>query len=385
MRLAQLHCNHVVRGGSDIMFARTVAILKDHGHEVFTVERDNRLIKGFRKKVEAALAGIFSLSARNTIEHVARFAPDVAHIHNLYPSLSASVFGACISHHIPMVMRLADYSLICPSAHHVRRERLCDKCCGGRVHHCVIHNCKGAPLVSIDYAIRSVVTVHLAKRAGRWLTFIAPSEFVRRRFIAEGYSAESIVVVPNPVPIPSRLAQPSKGRYIAYAGRLSPEKGVRVLLQAAEATGLPLRVAGEGQELARLQSRGAKNVQFLGALGEEGIKKLFLGARFVVVPSIAMETFGLSCSEAMAAGVPVIASEVGALPDLVRHYETGILVPPLDASSLQQAMRELWESPHLADTMGKAARSLISSNYTYTHYHDRLLSAYTSAIARSRA
>jgi glycosyltransferase involved in cell wall biosynthesis len=179
---------------------------------------------------------------------------------------------------------------------------------------------------------------------------IVPSVFARERLRELGAPLpwERVHVIAPPVRLPladhsaspkSESAQGEAQGYALVVSRLAPEKGVDVAIDACRMADIPLVIAGEGPELQALRERGGdRDVRFVGQVGDEELAELRAGAAIALVPSRSAETFGLAAAEAMAAGLPVAASRVGALPELVD--ERG-LVSAGDASALAQAIGRL--------------------------------------------
>ncbi len=136
--------------------------------------------------------------------------------------------------------------------------------------------------------------------------------------------------------------------------RLSPEKGLDVAIEACRKVGIPLVVAGEGSEGGSAVSDGGA-VRFVGRVDDVRLAQLRAGAALAVVPSRSAETFGLAAAEAMAAGLPVAASRVGALPELVG--EEG-LAPPGDAGGLAAAIERLRGDPRAGERALERVRAL---------------------------
>src|SRR5262249_10763898 len=153
--------------------------------------------------------------------------------------------------------------------------------------------------------------------------------FARRRLAELGAPLPATHVLPHPVRVFAERSQAAPGGYALMTGRLEPEKGLGVAIEACRLARVPPVVAGDGSERARHD--GAAGVSFVGLVGDERLAELRAGARVVLMPSLAGETFGLAAAEAMAAGLPVAGSAVGALPELIPG---DWLVPPGDASAL---------------------------------------------------
>jgi len=186
---------------------------------------------------------------------------------------------------------------------------------------------------------------------------------------ARRLGAREVRVIPNGIDVPAEVSEPDDPPHILYAGRLSPEKGVRELMAATQ--GLPLVVAGDGP--LRAEVPGA-----LGMVPHDALLRLYERAAVVACPSH-REGFGIVCLEAMAAGRPVVASAVGGLRDLVVDGETGLLVPPGDVTALRAALERLLGDPGLRRRLGGAARGRVLAEFTWKRYADEVCRAYDEA------
>jgi glycosyltransferase involved in cell wall biosynthesis len=214
--------------------------------------------------------------------------------------------------------------------------------------------------------------VELARRAP-WLArptlrraeaVIAPSTALAEE--AERLGAERIEVVPSGVELPEAVGEEADPPAVLYAGRLSPEKGILELVEAAH--GLNLLVAGDGPLRDRVPMAQ-------GFLPPEELASLYAGAAIVACPSH-REGFGVACLEAMAHGRPVVASAVGGLRDLVLDGETGILVPPGDVPALRAALERLLADPGLRRRMGEAGRRRAAERFSWDAVTARTLEVY---------
>jgi glycosyltransferase involved in cell wall biosynthesis len=197
---------------------------------------------------------------------------------------------------------------------------------------------------------------------------IAPSTALAEE--ARRLGADDVRVIPSGVDLPAAVGEAADPPEVLYAGRLSAEKGVRELVAAAD--GLPLVVAGDGP--LRSEVPGA-----LGFVPHDELERLYARAAVVACPSH-REGFGVVCAEAMAYGRPVVAGDVGGLRDLVRHEETGLLVPPGDVRALRAALQRLLADPDLRRRFGDAGRTRIEEHFTWQRFGDETLRAYEDAI-----
>ena len=197
---------------------------------------------------------------------------------------------------------------------------------------------------------------------------IAPSTALAEE--ARLLGAGEVRVIPSGVDLPAAVGEEADPPEVLYAGRLSAEKGVRELVAAAD--GLPLVVAGDGP--LRDEVPGA-----LGFVPHDELERLYARAAVVACPS-RREGFGVVCAEAMAYGRPVVAGDVGGLRDLVRHEETGLLVPPGDVGALRAALQRLLADPDLRRRFGEAGRARIAEHFTWQRFGDETLRAYEDAL-----
>jgi len=197
---------------------------------------------------------------------------------------------------------------------------------------------------------------------------IAPSTALAEE--ARRLGADDVRVIPSGVDLPAAVGEEADPPEVLYAGRLSAEKGVRELVAAAD--GLPLVVAGDGP--LRDEVPGA-----LGFVPHDELERLYARAAVVACPS-RREGFGVVCAEAMAYGRPVVAGDVGGLRDLVRHEETGLLVPPGDVGALRAALQRLLADPDLRRRFGEAGRARIAEHFTWQQFGDETLRAYEDAL-----
>jgi len=385
MKILQIHNATTHRGGGEFEVELISKILNDHGHDVILMERSNKdLSKNLIKKADAFINGSYSLSEyRRMLGIIKLNRPDIVHAHGLYPFFTPSVLVACRKMEIPVVLHCHSFQLICPIALLFRNNDICDLCSNNKEYWCILKNCRNNIFESVGYALRHYIAkrFHLFHKNVDF--FIVPSEFSRQRHILAGYQKRQILVLPNTVAIPDKTADVFEGHYVAFVGRLSPEKGVDTLLLAAEK--LPevqFHIAGNGPLLSRLTKQSPKNTAFLGFLKKSELAELYYKAKFVVMPSLCFETFCLVAAEAMSYGLPVIASRRGGLQELVVDGLNGLLFEPGNAEELAEKIKLLWENPDLCRQMGETGREKVIREYSEDVYYERLMAIYKNAISR---
>jgi glycosyltransferase involved in cell wall biosynthesis len=244
-----------------------------------------------------------------------------------------------------------------------------------------LQNCRGNLLESVAYAARSAIARRMRLFVDNVTTVIALNDFMGRRLQGAGFRPDQIVVLPNMVELAETPADAALGQYAAFSGRISTEKGIDTLLAAAAQTAdVPVHLAGGGPLFDEMSARAGDNVTMRGQLKSEQMAAFYRNARFLVLPTACFEGCPLVISEAMNHGLPVVASRIGGLPELVEDGVTGFLFEPGNAAELAHKIKLLWDSPALCTQMGLAGRAKAEREFGERAYHDRLLEIYRGAI-----
>lgn len=380
MNILQVHNYHAGRGGMEVIFDYTSRVLRDHDHTVIELTRDSSALTSPRVMLGAFARSVYSVATyRETRRLIDAHRLQLAFIHNLYPMLSTSVLDACRDAEIPVVMNIQDYKLTCPMGRHLRGGKNCTKCMDGSVAWSAIHACKGGRVASAAYAVSHGITrARRAYQRGVAL-FVTPTQFSADYLVRAGFDRDTIAIVPSMCDLPVASPADGKGAYAAFVGRISPEKGVDVLIEAARLTGIPTRIAGTG-DLGHASF--PENVQLVGGVGREALPDFYRNARFLVVPSIWNEVFGVVVVEAMMMGIPVIASAIGGLGLVFKHEQGGLLVRAGDVGELSAAMRRLWNDADECRRQGHLARDYAQRHFTPQAYYQNLMAAFERALQR---
>jgi glycosyltransferase involved in cell wall biosynthesis len=316
---------------------------------------------------------------------IAAFRPDIVHVHNFFPVLTPAIYDA--GSRIPFIQTLHNYRLLCANALLFRENSPCEQCLGKSIPWpAVFHACyRGSRAGSAAVALMS--TVHRLRNT--WNTrvsrFIVLTEFARALFVRHlGVDAQKIIVKPNAAA--DQGLGDGKGGYALYVGRLSSEKGIATLIAAAErGLGMPLKVAGTGPMSASIEQAAAKGVlEYSGFKTQSEISALMQGARAMLLPSLCYEGLPMVIPEAFATGLPVVASDIGALASLVEHRRNGMLAPPGDAEALAQAVRSIAAEPALEQSMRTEARLTYDQKYRPEANVESLFEIYRGALSEPR-
>jgi glycosyltransferase involved in cell wall biosynthesis len=385
MRILLVHNRYQSPGGEDVVVQAERTMLENHGHEVSLLEADNAEISGALKRISTGFNAVHSRASKKRVAaELARFRPMIMHVHNFFPLFSPAIYYAAHEAGVAVVQTLHNYRLLCPNALLLRDGRICEDCLGKAIPAPgVLHACyRGSRAASASIA--SMLALHRA--LGTWRTmvdaYIALTEFGREKFIQGGLPADRLFVKPNFVQSISSAGQ-RYGEFAVFIGRLTEEKGIRTLLSAWRELGgkMRLKIAGDGPLRAEVEAvaRCMKEVELLGHVAREGVAELLRRAHVLIVPSLWYEGFPIVVAEAFAAGVPVIASNLGGLGELVHPGRTGLHTRPGDAENLAAKVEWLVTHEEERQRMGGAARREFELRYTADRNYEMLLTIYNRA------
>jgi glycosyltransferase involved in cell wall biosynthesis len=390
-RVLSVHNFYNVPGGEDQVFAAEQSLLRNEGHSVDVFEDHNSRIGS--AAVAAGLRAIWNPQSYRRLEEVVRSTrPDIVHFHNIFPLISPAAYYAARKGGAAVVQTLHNYRLLCPGATLFRDGRTCEECIEQRsLTPALIHGCYRQSR-SATTAVAAMLVTHRA--AGTWTrmvdSYIALSDFAKRKYAEGGLPEARLHVKSNfvsDVPGPSQKTRLESRPYALFAGRLVEEKGVPVLANAwrelaGEPSGLPLLLAGTGplQETAL-----PSNVTVLGQQTREQVFDLMRNAEFLIFPSVCYECNPMTILEAFASGLPVIASDLGAMRELVDHGRTGLLFRSGDPQDLARSVRWALEHPRELAAMRLEARKEYEAKYTPERNYTQLMEIYRAALSRSRA
>lgn len=342
---------------------------------------------GVRAKLALAGRMVWSRSARQGMETALdEFRPDVVHAHNVYHQLSPSVLHAAARRGIPVVLTMHDYKLACPTYQLLDDGRPCTACVTGGPWQAARRACRDGSRTASTVA---AVEVSIHRRFGAYdgvRRLVAPSRFLADVMAAAGVYPDRLRVVPNftDLDVPQPTRPPSRG--VVYAGRLSHEKGVADLVRAAGLAGVSLDVAGDGPERESLERLAAEvapgRVRFHGRLPRPELVELIGSATATAVPSRWHENQPLAVLESFALGVPVVATDLGGLPELVDDH-TGWVRPAGDVTALADALSEALRDPRGARLRGKRARRVAEERHDPVRHLAQIRAVYREAGAAS--
>lgn len=393
MRVLLVHNYLRPPSGENTVFEQEKALLIAKGHQVITYCRQNGAIskEAFVKKLFLLPNSLWSIKSYREIKKIIEeFSPDVAHFHNTYPLISPSAYYACRHYKVPVVQTLHHFRLVCLGALLFRDGKICEDCAGLKFRPGIIHGCyRNSRLFSMGLALMLKVHFLLNTWQKAVETYIALSDFGAAKFIELGFPPVAFSIKPNFIS-PIAKTEISDGGYGLFVGRLGHEKGIACLLETLrKCPEIPFIIAGDGPLEAQTQDMirqyKLKNVQYLGLLDYKNCMNYIQKAGFVVFPSVWYEGMPMVILEAMAAAKPVIAANIGVLPEMVKDGHTGILFKSGSVSELTAKFKWLQAHPAVSVQMGQAARRLFEKKYAPEKNYDQLLNIYKRAIDKKNA
>jgi glycosyltransferase involved in cell wall biosynthesis len=372
-RVLVLHNRYRVHGGEERAVDLHLAALVAAGVKHRALMRDS----AEAGRLGAATGMLRGGSDPDEVGRAAReLGATVVHAHNLQPLLGPRALAAGRGAGARTVLHVHNFRLFCAIGVAFRLGEPCFRCHHGRTFPGFVLNCRRSlPEAAVYAAALSHQYEPVLELVDR---FVTPSRYLAGQIARLGVPADRVEALPHYLPdeafADSSLAH--EGRFALVAGRLSSEKGVDLAIGAAAAAGVPLKVAGTGPEESALRDRALASgaqVEFLGRLSPERLAVVRRAAALVLVPSRSDESFGLSALEAMGAGVPVIATRAGALPELVGEERC---VPRGDADALAGRLADLWADPERRRSEGDALIAIARERYTEGRFTRELLELY---------
>lgn len=367
MKVLLVNKFHYRKGGSETYYFTLAEALKARGHEViFFAMQDEKNLPceqeeyfvsnasvngGIKSKLNMLLHMTYSKEAYTKMKKLLQAEqPDLVILNLVHKQITLSIIDAIKEHDpkLPIFWTMHDLIAVCP-AYTMRdgSNQICEKCLGGDYSHCVKNKCiKGSSLMSI---LSKYEAEYIRKR--KWYDkvdlFICPSAFYQKKLEEGKFTKSPIVTMRNPLPLDTAYECSTENEgYILYFGRLSHEKGVKTLIEAAKLCGCRLVILGTGPEEETLKAfaEGCSNIEFKGFQTGEALQNYVKNSKCVVLPSEWYENGPYSAMEAMSMGKPLIVSNMGGLPELVEDRANGYIYEKT-AEALAESIRKLQELP----------------------------------------
>lgn len=397
MKILQINKFLYPRGGAETYLLSLINLLEDNRQEVVCFGQKNPAniacageqyfideldLSGFSWKTLFKLPRMFwSFKAQRLLKQIiAEHRPDIVHIHNIYHQISPAILPTIKKAGLPLVMTVHDFKLISPS-YTLRAD-------GKSPFH------KNSLLAELILRLEFILHRGVKTYNDYVDLFIVPSEFVKAKLLEKGFPAEKIQVVQHFLPNYFEVSQKSptlsvKEKYILSYGRLDENKGFDNLIQAwaeIRTVGVKLKIAGDGPDKEALeklvkQLKLENKVEFVGQKTRGEIAQLIKQSLFVINCSKVHETFGLVVLEAMSLGKAVIASRVGAIPELIESGTNGLLYEVADIGALKNSITKLLSDETYRQKLAKSA-DLRAQAFSGPKHYQQIMSAYQKTIER---
>ncbi|GEM_PF-82183 len=442
LSVAIVHNYYGKHSGEETVVENLAALLEKRG---VVVRRFSRSSAEIEDKLSGKMAAFFSgihnpFAAKEFGEFLKSNRPDVVHIHNLYPLMSPAILPVCKAFGVPVVMTVHNFRLVCPNGLLLSNGEICHRCLGGREYWCVLRNCEDSIFKSTGYALRTAAVRLLRRYFDNVDHFICLSEFQKNILVSEGLPVDRVSVMANPLSLSDSLGNDKRmmdprqahsgmkddwipasagmtvkkdeeerlgsiegrlnqhdenigsptgtfgdnkrcGGYVAYVGRISPEKDIMTLLAAARMLGdIPIKFAGDYHRMPEVLNQKPNNCEFLGQLNTNEIASFYSNAQMVVFATRCYEGFPSVLLESMSHGLPIICSRIGGLPEIVEDNVTGLLYESGNAGELASRIQTLWGDPDLCARLGAAGRKKLDEKYNPDTLLDQIIEIYEKVM-----
>ena len=364
------------------------SLLDLNGNSINCFVSNNSIVNNLHEKIKVSFFLTHSkVSKLMAVRLIFECNPSLVHIHNFFPLLTPSIYDACIEAGVPVVQTLHNYRTICPGALLMLDGKICEQCITGSPYRAMVHRCYRNSVPG-SWAVARMVAYHRKRRT--WQTkvdrFIALTRFGKEKFVQAGFPAEKIAIKPNFYDASHFCYapnHPSTGQAL-FVGRLSREKGVATLLQAWHGVRVPLRIVGDGPLMPDICKVGNPAIETLGQLSGQQVSAEMGRASFLVMPSEWYEGFPMVLVEAFAHGLPVVASRLGSMAEIVEDGITGLHFEPGNPHDLARKVQWLHDHPEECRQMGENARRDYEAKYTPERNYEMLMRIYEEVIEEKK-
>jgi len=360
MTVLAIHNYYKHSGGEDAVFENETEYLEKKGHKVIIYIRNNYEIDNysFSNKIKFFFKTLYNRETAKDLKKILTLNKiDIAHVHNVFPLISPSVYHFLYREKIKIVQTFHNFRFICPNGLFFTHKKICTRCIKGNFLNCIIFGCyKNSIIFSILYAL--VIFLNQGTFRKKITKYIALTQFAKDTFVKTGFDEKKIYVKDNGF-IDSKIKRKESRGYFLFLGRISFEKGIDFLLESfLKLPEINLIIAGTGDNLEYYKSKySGKNIVFKGFVKGEEKNNLLKEACALIVPSIWYEIYPVSIIETFSFGVPVIASKVGGLPFIINEGENGLLFNVLDFNSFKKCVEKLKNYTDLRGKLGDNARN----------------------------
>ena len=390
--------------GSEFISLGTYNILKNNGHKVFYFALNKKpylenteYTKYFPKFYNGfnPLKDYWNYEAQQKIEVMLNdIKPDIVHIHGTI-KLTYSILKPIFEKEIPVIMTIHDTGILCPVriGWDNKKKMICQKCYTINTLPCIINNCIQTKKRISSFNLAFVNFLEKISGYNKKINkFITPSLTLLNYITNKEIPSNKIIVIPNFLnnKFLNNINNNNNRNYFLYVGTLADYKGVNILLDAIKdlPRDIPFKIIGSGFQEKKYKifakEQDLYNIEFLGNLPREEIIKYYEKSISIIVPSNYFEIFGMINIEAFACGKPVIASNIGGIPEIVEDNINGLLFEPGNVEQLKKCILKYWNNQELAVEHGKNGYQKAITQYTEDKYYDKLIKVYEEVLNETK-
>lgn len=372
------------RGGDCIYMLNLEQLLKEQGHDVavFAMDYPENIDSNWKKYFPSNMSKFMAFTRPFGSHEVIRkfnallndFKPDVVHLNNIHTQISPVIAEIAHKQGIRVVWTLHDYKLLCPRYDCLKfGETVCEECFNGDKTPCKTYKCmKGSALASL-IGYKEALQWNRERLEVCTDLFICPSQFMADKMIQGGFRKNKMKTLCNFIDIEKcKRNNYDKEDYYCFIGRLSHEKGVKTLIEAANQLPYKLKIIGGGPLADELEKRAARHVEFVGFKQWDEIKEIVGKARFSVIPSEWYENNPLSVIEAQCLGTPVLGANIGGIPELIENGVTGMTFKSKNADELKKKIQLMFD----ADFDYRSIAQKAMERYNAENYYKEIMKLY---------
>lgn len=415
MRILLVNYRYFISGGPEKYMFNIKKMLENNGHEVipFSIHSNKNVETEYSKYFVEPIGGrdatyfdevkktpksiwqmltrsVYSAEVEKAIKkEIKDIKPDLVYIIHFVNKLSPSVITGAKKLGIPVVLRLSDYFLLCPRFDFMYQKKICEDCLSKGYRSCIKKRCvKGSLFASVIrvFSMKFHSFIHVYRGVD---AFITPSEFLKKKLVANGFDEKKIICIPTFTASKSEIGEPQVGSYGLYFGRITEEKGVETVIKAYEKLpGYEIKIMGDDttEEATRLKEyvkkHGMKNVEFLGFKSGTELEEVIKGARFTLIPSIWYDNLPNTALESFQYSKPVIASNIGSLPELVVDGVNGYLFGAGNEDALVKMIQKM-DDDELVMKMGAESRRRLETRFAPQTHYDALMKVFSDVKSKT--
>ena len=417
MRILLVNYRYFISGGPEKYMFNIKRKLEDEGHEVipFSIHsnknteteyskyfvdpigsRDDTYFEEYKMTPKVILQmisrSVYSFGVKKAIKKIiAEVKPDLVYILHYVNKLSPSVISGAKEMGLPVVLRLSDYFLLCPRFDFLYHQEICEECLIKGYGTCIRKRCvKNSLLASLIrvFSMKVHKMIHIYDNID---AFIAPSDFLMKKMSSNGFDRKRIHYIPTFTVSRSETGSPVIGTYGLYFGRITEEKGVDTLIHTYEKLTPDYRLVIMGDDTteegirlrAYVKEKKLVNIEFVGFQSGTELERIIKNARFTFIPSIWYDNLPNTALESFQYYKPVLASNIGSLPELVIHGYSGYLFEPGDADEVAELVKKLDDDELIAE-LGINSHNMLLERFSADAHYNGLMDIFQHLVYKTR-